>query len=70
MTHDGKFKGCLNRHDHRSMGGMTGEEIREAFEETVANRVPYYSEDLIEEDGEWVLNDAFREESTVSPADD
>jgi cyclic pyranopterin phosphate synthase len=45
------------------MGEMTRDEIRETFEETVANRVPYYGEYLVEEDGEWVLNDAYVEDS-------
>jgi len=60
VTHDGKFKGCLNRHDdHRSMGGMTRDEIRETFRETVENRVPYYGEYLVREDGEWVINEKY-----------
>jgi cyclic pyranopterin phosphate synthase len=64
VTHDGYLKGCLNRTDDlRSMGEMTRDEIRETFEETVANRVPYYGEYLVEEDGEWVLNDAYVEDS-------
>jgi cyclic pyranopterin phosphate synthase len=61
VTHDGKLKGCLNRgDDHRSMGDMTTAAIRETFRETVANRVPYYGEYLVEDDdGEWVVNDAY-----------
>ena len=60
VTHDGKFKGCLNRHDdHRPMGEMTRAEIREAYEATVDNRVPYYGEYLVKEDGEWVLNERY-----------
>jgi cyclic pyranopterin phosphate synthase len=60
VTHDGKFKGCLNRHDdHRSMGEMSREEIRAAFRKTVSNRVPYYGEYMIKEDGEWVMNEAY-----------
>ncbi|MFC6954480.1 GTP 3',8-cyclase MoaA [Halorubellus litoreus] len=61
VTHDGKLKGCLNRgDDHRSMGEMTRDEIRETFEETVANRVPYYGEYLVEDDdGEWVVNEKY-----------
>ena len=68
VTHDGKLKGCLNRgDDHRSMGDMTKAEIRETFEATVANRVPYYGEYLVEdEDGEWVVN----EEYLPAPAQD
>ncbi len=62
VTHDGKFKGCLNRHDDlRSMGSMSREEIREQFEQTVANRVPYYGEYMIKEDGEWVPNEQYLE---------
>jgi cyclic pyranopterin phosphate synthase len=69
VTHDGKFKGCLNRHDdHRSMGEMTREEIRETYRETVANRVPYYGEYMVkDEDGEWVMNEKYL---TAPPADD
>jgi cyclic pyranopterin phosphate synthase len=60
VTHDGKFKGCLNRHDdHRSMADMTREQIRTAFRETVANRVPYYGEYMVKENGEWVINDDY-----------
>ena len=60
VTHEGYLKGCLNRNDDlRSMGEMTKPEIRETFRETVANRVPYYGEYLIEEDGEWVLNEKY-----------
>jgi cyclic pyranopterin phosphate synthase len=71
VTHDGKFKGCLNRHDdHRSMGAMSRAEIRQAFRETVANRVPYYGEYMVEEDGEWVLNDDYIERPPAPAADD
>jgi len=61
VTHDGKLKGCLNRNDDlRSMGEMTREEIRETFRETVANRVPYYGEFMVQnDDGEWVLNEKY-----------
>ncbi|RLM89679.1 GTP 3',8-cyclase MoaA [Halobellus sp. Atlit-38R] len=60
VTHEGYLKGCLNRNDDlRSMGEMTREEIRETFRETVANRVPYYGEYMIREDGEWVVNDEY-----------
>jgi cyclic pyranopterin phosphate synthase len=61
VTHDGKLKGCLNRgDDHRSMGEMTREEIRETYRETVANRVPYYGEYLVQDDdGEWVVNEKY-----------
>ncbi|GAB3685940.1 GTP 3',8-cyclase MoaA [Salinarchaeum chitinilyticum] len=56
LTHDGKLKGCLNRHDDLRSIGETKADIRETFRETVANRVPYYGEYMIQEDGEWVVN--------------
>jgi len=60
VTHEGYLKGCLNRNDDlRPMGEMTRAEIRETFRETVANRVPYYGEYMVEEDGEWVVNEAY-----------
>jgi cyclic pyranopterin phosphate synthase len=61
VTHEGYLKGCLNRNDDlRSMGDMTKPEIRETFEETVANRVPYYGEYMIKNDeGEWEINDEY-----------
>jgi len=62
VTHEGYLKGCLNRNDDlNSMGEMTKPEIREAFRETVAERVPYYGEYMIREDGEWVLNERYLE---------
>jgi cyclic pyranopterin phosphate synthase len=68
VTHDGKFKGCLNRHDdHRSMGEMSKPEIRETFAETVAERVPYYGEYLVQEDGEWVPNEAYIDRELPRP---
>jgi len=71
VTHDGKFKGCLNRHDdHRSMGSMSREEIRETFRATVANRVPYYGEYMVKEDGEWVPNEEYLDEPDRPVADD
>ncbi len=61
VTHEGYLKGCLNRNDDlRSMGEMTKPEIRDVFRETVANRVPYYGEYLIEnEDGEYEINEEY-----------
>jgi len=61
VTHDGHIKGCLNRNDDlRSIGDATRDEIREAFEATVANRVPYYGEYLVEnDDGEWEVNEEY-----------
>jgi len=59
LTHDGKLKGCLNRHDDLRPMGDTKDEIRETFRETVANRVPYYGEYMVEEDGEWIVNETY-----------
>jgi cyclic pyranopterin phosphate synthase len=72
VTHDGKFKGCLNRHDdHRSTGDMSREEIRAAFEATVDNRVPFYGEYMVQnEDGEWVRNEDYLEDSVPVPGGD
>jgi len=71
VTHDGKFKGCLNRHDdHRSMGDMSRDEIRETFRETVFNRVPYYGEYMIREDGEWVMNEEYLDKEAPLATDD
>ena len=64
VTHEGYLKGCLNRNDDlKPMGEMSKPEIREAFREVVANRVPYYGEYMIRNaDGEWELNDKYIEE--------
>ncbi|QLG62711.1 GTP 3',8-cyclase MoaA [Halorarum salinum] len=61
VTHEGYLKGCLNRNDDlRSMGEMTKPEIREAFREVVANRVPYYGEYLVENDrGEYEVDEKY-----------
>ena len=58
VTHDGYLKGCLNRNDDlRSLGDRSREAIEAALRDTVAERVPYYGEYLIEDDnGEWVPN--------------
>jgi cyclic pyranopterin phosphate synthase len=63
VTHEGYLKGCLNRNDDlRSMGDMSKAEIREAFRETVDNRVPYYGEYMVEDgDGGWEVNDDYIE---------
>ena len=68
VTHDGKLKGCLNRNDDlRPMGEMTKDEIRETFRETVANRVPYYGEYMVQtDDGEWVVNEEYIERGPVT----
>ena len=70
VTHEGYLKGCLNRNDDlKPMGEMTKPEIREAFRETVANRVPYYGEYMVRDgDGEWVVNEKYL--SAPVPADD
>ena len=66
VTHEGYLKGCLNRNDDlKSMGEMTKPEIREAFRTVVDERVPYYGEYLIKEDGEWVLNEKYLEAPTA-----
>jgi cyclic pyranopterin phosphate synthase len=69
VTHEGYLKGCLNRNDDlRSMGEMSREEIAEAFEAVVADRVPYYGEYLVENDeGEYELNEEYL--GTPSAAD-
>jgi cyclic pyranopterin phosphate synthase len=61
VTHEGYLKGCLNRNDDlKSMGEMTRAEIREAFEATVDDRVPYYGEYMVRgEDGEWTFNEKY-----------
>ncbi len=61
VTHEGYLKGCLNRNDDlRSMGEMTRPEIRDAFRETVHERVPYYGEYMIkDDDGEWTINEEY-----------
>jgi cyclic pyranopterin phosphate synthase len=64
-THDGALKGCLNRPRVHSMGGMTKDEIQEAFRATVADRVPYYGEYMIKDGEEWVLNEEYTDEATV-----
>ena len=64
VTHEGYLKGCLNRNDDlKSMGEMSKSEIREAFRETVDERVPYYGEYMIQdEDGEWTFNEKYIDE--------
>ncbi|MFB6096466.1 MAG: GTP 3',8-cyclase MoaA [Haloferacaceae archaeon] len=61
VTHEGYLKGCLNRNDDlKSMGEMSRDEIREAFREVVADRVPYYGEYLVRnDDGEYELNEEY-----------
>ncbi|WP_255149429.1 GTP 3',8-cyclase MoaA [Halorarius halobius] len=61
VTHQGMLKGCLNRNDDlKPMGEMTSPEIREAFRDVVAERVPYYGEYMVkDDDGEWVVNEEY-----------
>ncbi|MFC4541515.1 GTP 3',8-cyclase MoaA [Halosolutus amylolyticus] len=68
VTHEGYLKGCLNRNDDlQPMGEMTRPEIRAAFREVVANRVPYYGEYMIRnDDGEWELNEKYLEVETLA----
>jgi len=52
---------------------MSKAEIRDVFRETVANRVPYYGEYMVEEDGEWVVDEEYlddaEERSVPEPSD-
>ena len=70
VTHEGYLKGCLNRNDDlRSMGEMSRAEISETFRETVANRVPFYGEYMVQNgDGEWVVNEEYLS-NQAQPAD-
>lgn len=51
---------------------MSRSAIREAFRETVANRVSYYGEYLVERDGEWVMDEVYLDDGppAVTPASD
>ncbi len=64
VTHDGYLKGCLNRNDDlKPMGEMTRSEIREAFRDVVADRVPFYGEYMVRNgDGEWEINEKYVDE--------
>ena len=60
LTHDGYLKGCLNRNDDLRAIGETKASMREAFRETVDNRVPYYGEYMVrDEDGDWMVNETY-----------
>lgn len=61
VTHEGYLKGCLNRNDDlRPMGEMDRETIRETFQKTVANRVPFYGEYMVQdENDEWTVNEKY-----------
>ena len=61
VTHDGYLKGCLNRNDDlKSLGDCGREEIREALDRTVAERVPYYGEYMVRDgEGGWRVNEAY-----------
>jgi cyclic pyranopterin phosphate synthase len=60
LTHDGYLKGCLNRNDDLRAIGETKASMRETFRDTVANRVPFYGEYMIQnDDGEWEMNETY-----------
>ncbi|MDY6764476.1 MAG: GTP 3',8-cyclase MoaA [Halobacteria archaeon] len=62
VTHDGKLKGCLNRNDDLiPTQDANDDEIRGKFKEVVDNRVPYYGEYMIKENGEWVKNPEYEQ---------
>ena len=43
VTHKGELKGCLNRNDDLiPTRELNLDELRDAFRQVVANRVPYY----------------------------
>ncbi len=68
VTPEGELKGCLNRtDDYVSMDPMTKPAIRAAFQEVVANRVPFYGEYMIRNgDGEWELNEKYLQTPTTA----
>jgi cyclic pyranopterin phosphate synthase len=71
VTPAGHLMGCLNRPDERvSLGECSRDEIRAAFETAVAERVPYYGEYMIREDGEWVRNPEYAEREVPIPSTD
>ena len=59
LTHDGYLKGCLNRNDDLRAIGKTAAEMRAAFRDTVADRVPYYGEYMIETEDGWEVNEEY-----------
>jgi len=59
LTHDGYLKGCLNRNDDLRAIGKTAVEMRAAFRDTVADRVPYYGEYMIETEDGWEVNEEY-----------
>ncbi|NLV10833.1 GTP 3',8-cyclase MoaA [Halomicrobium mukohataei] len=62
LTHDGYLKGCLNRNDDLRSIGETKSRMREAFRATVAARVPYYGEYMVETEDGWERNEQYRDE--------
>ena len=65
LTPDGKFRGCINRPDDvTAFDPSLRTDIRRTFKEVVHNRIPYYDEYMVEEDGEWVQNDRYEELSS------
>ena len=67
VTHEGELKGCLNRNDNLvETVGASDDEIHEAFERVVEERVPYYGEYMVrDENGEWVQNPEYVEQVDV-----
>ena len=62
LTHDGYLKGCLNRNDDLRAIGETKAQMREAFRATVASRVPYYGEYMVETEDGWEINEEYVDE--------
>jgi len=62
LTHDGYLKGCLNRNDDLREIGETKAQMREAFRATVASRVPYYGEYMVETEDGWEINEKYVDE--------
>jgi len=62
LTHDGYLKGCLNRNDDLRAIGETKAQMREAFRATVASRVPYYGEYMVETEDGWEINEKYVDE--------
>ena len=62
VTHEGYLKGCLNRNDDLREIGETKAQMREAFRATVANRVPYYGEYMVETEDGWEVNEEYLDE--------
>ncbi|WP_181686988.1 GTP 3',8-cyclase MoaA [Halorhabdus salina] len=71
VTPEGYLMGCLNRPEERvSLGECSRKEIRAAFETAVAERIPYYGEYMIRDDGEWVQNPEYADREVPTPRTD